>query len=113
MKRLFVLASVFVLSTLFTCQAATHTVRLDWVASPTAGVTYDVFRGNAPGTESATPIVSGVALLTYTDAAAGDASCWYVKAKLISGGNTLYSVPSNEVCVNYPSAPGTLTATPQ
>jgi hypothetical protein len=114
MKKLtFLMGFLLFLSPVSTCFSATHSVKLDWVASTTPGVTYDVFRGNAPGAESITPIASGIAALTLIDSSAGDSSCWVVKAKLVQGANTLYSGPSNEVCLTYPSAPGTLTATPQ
>lgn len=113
MRKLTIALSILIFGAIGTCQTSTHSVKLDWLASATPGVTYDVFRGNAPGAESATPIASSLTALTYLDTAAPDAACWTVKAKLVSGGNALYSAPSNEACLTYPSAPGTLTATPQ
>ena len=35
-------------------------ITVSWDASPTPGVTYNVYRGQTPGNESSTPLVTGV-----------------------------------------------------
>lgn len=113
MKNLMMVMAVLIFGALGTCQTSTHSVKLDWSASATPGVTYDVFRGNAPGAESGTPIASSLTTLTYLDNAAPDTACYTVKASLLNGATRVYSAPSNEACLTFPAAPGTLTATPQ
>ncbi len=110
-RKIFLTAGLVLgLFPLSTCFGQTHTVKLDWGASATPGVTYNVYRGNSPGAESTTALNSTpLSTLTFLDTSAGTSSCWIVKAQL----GTLLSGPSNEVCVTYPSAPGTLIATPQ
>ena len=108
-KMIVVIGLTLLLCPVATCLSASHSVKLDWGASATPGVTYDVYRGTTPGGEGSTPInTSAITGLTFTDNSPGTSACWVVKAKL--GG--LWSDPSNEVCVTYPSAPGTLTASP-
>lgn len=85
---------------------------LTWNASKTSGVTYSVFGGTAAGKESATPLASGMTLLTYTDASAllvpGGTVCYYVEANL----GSVASAPSNEWCGTVPiGAPSGLGGT--
>jgi len=94
-----------------------HSATLSWTASTSASSCvapcafgYNVFRGTATGTESATPINSTVISgLTYTDPITltpNPQSFFYtVEAVETSGGVVASSVPSNEVSATFPGVP--------
>jgi thermitase len=70
-------------------------MRLSWVASPTAGVTYTLYRGQAPGGQK-TAVVAGKSRTRYDDrtVVANQLYCYYVTAWNEAG----ESPPSPEVC---------------
>ncbi|MGH9573363.1 MAG: choice-of-anchor D domain-containing protein [Candidatus Acidiferrales bacterium] len=79
-----------------------HSVVLTWDASPTAGVTYNVFRGTASGVEGTTPVnASPVASLTYTDANVAPGTGYYYTVEAVDSGGS--SGPSNEAAAKIPS----------
>ena len=98
-----------------------HGTTLTWVASTTAGVTYNVYRGTTSTGESiiaqnASPITG----TTYFDAVTLGASpqtfYYYVEAVETSGTITVNSIPSNEVSATFPGTPTpatSLVATPK
>jgi fibronectin type 3 domain-containing protein len=76
----------------------TDSVLLQWAASPTAGVTYNVYRGTSSGGESSTPLnTSAVSATSYTDTnvTSGQTYFYIVEAVDSSGKSTA----SNEVQV--------------
>lgn len=79
-----------------------HSVVLSWAASPTLGVTYNVFRGTAPGSEGTTPInTSPVTLLTYTDAGVAPGGSYYYTVEAVNSAGS--SAPSNEAPASIPT----------
>jgi hypothetical protein len=76
----------------------TDWVLLQWVASPTTGVTYNVYRGTSAGGESTTPLnTSPVSATSYTDInVTSGQTYFYIVEAVDSGGN---STASNEVQV--------------
>ena len=91
-----------------------HKVVLSWSASPTSGVTYNIYRSTATGACGTTKIVSNVSVLTYTDSSvANGANYFYAVSAQNSGGE---SACTNEVQVLIPvppAAPTNLGATVQ
>jgi fibronectin type 3 domain-containing protein len=87
----------------------TATIDLAWAASPTAGVTYSVFRGTtsgfAPG--AGTLVASGLTGLAYTDANLASATTYYYLVETAGTGGA--STPSNQASATTQST-GTLTA---
>ncbi len=85
--------------------AASTTITIAWTAQPNA-VSYNIYRGNASGGESTTPIATGITTTSYVDSTAPvGASYYYVTA-----------VNGNIAPLNSESAPSTevnatLTAT--
>lgn len=79
-----------------------HSVVLTWDASPTTGVTYNVFRGTAAGAEGTTPInTSPLTALTYTDANVASGTGYYYTVEAVDSGGS--SGPSNEAAAKIPS----------
>ncbi len=79
-----------------------HSVVLTWEASPTGGVTYNVFRGTASGAEGTTPInTSPIPALTYTDANVTPGTGYYYTVEAVDSGGS--SGPSNEAAARIPS----------
>jgi hypothetical protein len=80
----------------------THSVVLTWNASPTGGVTYNIFRGTTSGGEGTTPInPSAVSLLTYTDTNVTPGANYYYYVEAVDAGGS--SVPSNEASAAIPN----------
>jgi fibronectin type 3 domain-containing protein len=79
----------------------TDSVLLQWAASPTGGVTYNVYRGTSSGGESATPInTSPVSSTSYTDTnVTSGQTYFYIVEAVDSYGN---STASNEVQATIP-----------
>lgn len=94
-----------------TTNAQQHCTVLTWGASPTTGVTYNVYRGTATGAESSVPLnTNPITTLTYTDLVTLTTSqqqfFYYVEA--VEAGTsvgTVFSVPSNEVSATFPALP--------
>lgn len=79
-----------------------HSVILSWQASPTTGVTYNVFRGTASGGESATPINSApVTALTLTDTTVAPGATYYYTVEAVDSAGS--SPASNEAAAIIPS----------
>lgn len=122
MKKKLLLLALLILFVIPVKAQSSPTVLLTWLASPTAGVTYNVYREQAAGACTLTSTGTGpgclllngtpLTALTYTDTTppAGVQSFYVVRAFNSSGIGSLYS---NEISVNLtaPGAPGTLTCT--
>jgi len=80
--------------------SSSHSVSLQWTASATPGVKYNVYRGTSPGSYSkiTAPPISGV-MYTDTDVQAGWMYYYVVTAVDSSG---VESTDSNEVSVQIP-----------
>src|ERR1700722_18454767 len=81
-----------------------HSAILSWTASPTSGVTYNVYGGAGSGKEGTTAInTSPITTLTFTDSVStfltpGATVCYDVKSFIATNTpGTQLSVPSNEV----------------
>ena len=80
----------------------THSVVLTWSASPTNGVTYNVFRGTSSGGEGATPVnTSPITTLTFTDTNVTPGTTYYYTVEAVDSGGS--SDPSNEVSAAIPN----------
>jgi hypothetical protein len=80
----------------------THSVVLTWSASPTAGVTYNLFRGTTPGGESTSAMNSSpVTTLSYTDTNVTPGGNYYYTVEAVDSGGS--SAPSNEATATIPN----------
>ena len=80
----------------------THSVLLQWTASTTAGVTYNVFRGTSSGGEGTTPINSSpVSATSYTDTNVTSGQEYFYTVEAVDSGGS--SAPSNEAHANIPT----------
>jgi len=80
----------------------THSVLLQWTASTTAGVTYNVFRGTSSGGEGTTPINSSpVSTTSYTDTNVTSGQTYFYTVEAVDSGGS--SVPSNEAQAKIPT----------
>ena len=100
MRRLLTLAFALTL-TAQAADAQTHFIVLNWNPSPTAGVTYSVYRGTSPAGEGGTPIASGLASgctnptnCTFTDIPLPATTTYYYTVVAVIG--SAMSGPSNE-----------------
>jgi hypothetical protein len=80
----------------------THSVMLTWSASPTGGVTYNVFRGTSSGGEGTTPInPSAITSLTFTDTNVTPGTTYYYTVEAVDSAGS--SAPSNEASATIPN----------
>jgi hypothetical protein len=79
-----------------------HNVVLNWTASPTGGVTYNIFRGTTAGGEGTTPVnAAPVTTTTYTDSnVTAGVNYFYTVEAVNSAGS---SAPSNEASATVPT----------
>jgi fibronectin type 3 domain-containing protein len=79
-----------------------HCVALSWTASPTGGVTYNVFRGTSSGEEGTTPINSAAVTQTaYTDTSVSPGQTYYYTVEAVDSGGS--STPTNEIVAAIPN----------
>jgi fibronectin type 3 domain-containing protein len=78
-----------------------HSVVLSWGASPTGGVTYNVYRGTSSGKESSSALTSGVTSTSYTDTNVTPGTNYYYTVKAVDSGGT--SAASNEAVADVPN----------
>ena len=79
-----------------------HSVVLTWDASPTGGVTYNVFRRSSSGSESMTPInTAPITTLTFTDKNVTPGTTYYYTVEAVDSGGS--SDPSNEALAAIPN----------
>ena len=129
MKRIILLLAFILLAG--NLMAANHGVTLSWGASTSASCltaspatctafAYQIFEGAAAGQENMTTPLTTVSVLTFTDNGAtmnaylGTTRCYVVQAQETSGGLSVNSASSNEVCFSFPQTPaqvGTLSGT--
>jgi hypothetical protein len=76
-----------------TATAGNRQVRLTWTASSGA-VSYNVYRGPAPGAERTTPIATGVTGTSYTNTGLTNGATYYYKVAAVNAAGT--SPLSNE-----------------
>jgi fibronectin type 3 domain-containing protein len=95
-----------------TAAAGNAAVTLNWSA-PTGATSYNVYRGTIAGGESATPLATGIASVSYTDNTATNDTKYYYKIAAVNGGGT--GAQSAEVSATPepfpPAAPTGLIAT--
>jgi hypothetical protein len=79
-----------------------HTVSLNWTASTTSGVTYNVYRATTSGGYNySAPLATGISGTSYTDCSVTLGQAYYYVIESVSG--TISSVPSTEVTVTVPA----------
>ena len=81
---------------------AQHTVALQWNASTTPNVTYNVYRGTSSGSYTLQLNPSPVICCTFTDAQVVDGTTYYYIAKSFDSSHNLESVASNEASAVIP-----------
>jgi len=79
----------------------THSVLLQWTASTTAGVTYNVFRGTSKGGEGTTPYASGISGTNWTDTNVSSGQPYFYTVEAVDSGGS--STASNEAQANIPT----------
>jgi hypothetical protein len=89
--------------------ASSATLDLSWVASPTPGVSYSLFRGTTSGFTPGTGnlVISGLGGLAYTDTNLNASTTYYYVVEAVGAGGP--SVPSNQAS-GTTQASQTLTA---
>jgi fibronectin type 3 domain-containing protein len=92
--------------------AGNGSVMLSWTAASGA-TSYNVYRGGTVGGEGATALASGIAAVSYYDAAVTSGTAYYYKVAAVNGGGTsaLSGEASATPAVSTPAAPTGLTAT--
>ena len=96
--------------------ATTHSVVLTWTASPTSGVTYNVYRSTTSGSCKTTTVATGLTVLTFTDnAVTNGATYFYSVDAQNGGGKSACTSPDVQVLipVDPPAPPSNLGATVQ
>ncbi len=85
-------------------------VNLAWTASPTAGVTYSVFRSQEPGIRptGADQIASGLSGTSYSDSSANPSTTYYYAVEAFDSGGT--SAASNYASATTPTSGGVITS---
>jgi fibronectin type 3 domain-containing protein len=80
-------------------------IHLSWTASPGA-VSYTIYRGTAPGAESATPLRTGLAATSFIDATVAPRTRYYyqVVAVTAAGRSALSNESSAEVIIQPDSS---------
>ena len=79
----------------------THSVLLQWQASSTSGVQYNVFRGTSSGGEGTSPINSTpVSTTSFTDTKVTSGQTYFYTVEAVNSGGS--STPSNEVQISLP-----------
>jgi len=102
MKKLAVVVLVlFALSAL--AQSAGHSVTLNWAASTTTGVTYNVYRATTSGGPFSQINPSPVTALTFVDSQVTNGTTYFYVVRSFDG--TTESVNSNQVSAVIPTAP--------
>ena len=80
----------------------THSVLLQWSASTTSGVTYNVFRGIATGAEGSSPLNSSpISATSFTDTNVTSGSTYFYTVKAVNSAGS--SSASNEASANIPT----------
>lgn len=89
-----------------------HSVVLNWGASSTPNVTYNVYRSTITGGPYSQINMGGISVLTFTDSAVSNGTTYFYVVRAFDG--TTESANSNEakaVIPQAPTPPTTLTAT--
>jgi len=80
----------------------THLVQLQWTASATSGVTYNIYRGTSSGGESTTALnSSAISGTTYADTNVTAGQEYYYTVQALDSGGS--SAPSNEASAQIPT----------
>ena len=96
--------------------ATSHSVVLTWLASPTSGVTYNVYRSSTAGSCKTTTVATGLTTLTFTDSTVINGSTYFYSVDAQnSGGKSACTSPDVQVQipVDPPAPPSGLNATVQ
>lgn len=102
MKHILTLMLMVAMSTLaFANTPGAHTVKLTWTASPTTGVTYNVYRGPNAGVCSnmPSPYATGVTGTTFIDMTPPTGTVYYNVSAVGTGGE---STCDGEVQITVP-----------
>jgi len=95
-----------------TATAGNTQITLAWTASAGAA-SYNIYRGTAPGAESATPIATGITSTSYVNNGLINGSAYYYVVAAVNGGSV--STKSNEAWTKpqppVPAAPKNLATT--
>ena len=86
------------------CQPVTglHTVALNWTASTTSGVTYNVYRATTSGGYNyGAPLATGISATSFTDCAVALGQAYFYVIRAVDGSGN-QSVNSSEVSVTIP-----------
>lgn len=99
----------YVLAVLVLCICAVastpgKTVTLTWNASPSSGVTYNVYRSVVTGSCFTTKIASGITPLTYADSTVVAGTTYFYSVSAQNSGGESISC-SNEVQIAVPTPP--------
>lgn len=96
--------------------AATHSVLLTWTASPTSGVTYNVYRSLTSGSCKTTTVTTGLTATTFTDNAVISGTTYFYSVDAQNGGGkSACTSPDVQVLIpiDPPAPPSGLNATVQ
>lgn len=86
-----------------------HSVTLNWGASVTPGVAYNVYRSTTPGACGTTKVGSGIAAVTFNDTTVVNGATYnYAISAQNAGGESACSNEVQAVIPSPPSPPGTL-----
>jgi hypothetical protein len=111
-KLLYLLAVLVLLAAVLLFAQGGHYVVLNWTASVTPSVTYNVYRSTITGGPYSQINLSAVSCCTFTDSSVNSGTTYYYVVRAFDG--TSESVNSNEakaVVPQGPQAPTNLTVT--
>lgn len=103
-----------VLSLCGMASAASHSVVLTWTASPTPGVTYNIYRSTTAGSCKATVLTTGITALTFTDTSVTSGATYFYSVDAQNGGGkSACTSPDVQVLIpiDPPAPPSGLSAT--
>jgi fibronectin type 3 domain-containing protein len=105
MKNALLILLVTVSSLAFANTPGKHSVALAFTASPTSGVTYNIYRGTAAGVCSGTPTpyATGVAQTSFTDFNVANGSTYFYAVSAVGTGGE--SACTSEVQAQVPNPP--------
>ena len=112
MRKLATILLLIVALSAFAAAQTGHSVVLAWGASPTAGVTYNVYRATVSGGPYTQLNTGNVSSLSFTDTGVSNGATYFYVVRAFDG--TLESANSNEakaVIPQAPQAPTSLTVT--
>lgn len=112
MRKLILILLLLCSADMMAWAQGSHSVVLTWGASPTSGVTYNMYRKTSAGScVPANKIVSGLTALTYTDTTVlNGATYFYAVSAQSSGGESTCSAEVQIAIPTPPQPPSNLSA---